>query len=107
MIDAETVTVVTDALRKEATKWRGLSDDLDKVRATTAGLHLEPTAFVIGDYLLVSHAGPYKVFHDLMTSLFTAGAAEFDQVGDALDRAADRFDSTDGHSAADIKNIYG
>jgi hypothetical protein len=102
------VRVVTAALHAEASKWRRLADDMDVVRGNADRLDLSASAFFIGDMVSTgAHASAYNEFQMYVVSLFTGAVTEFEQLGAALDKAADQYEETDGKTAADLTEIYG
>ena len=61
--------VITDALRDEGKKWLAMSDSIAEVKTAAEQLHLEPSAFFIGDASVVLHAGSYRDFHTFMVRI--------------------------------------
>lgn len=102
----EEVRLVTDSLREEAKKWRRLSDEMEQVKQNVERLDLAPTAFV-PSAMAVVNAFFYSRAREWMTGLLAEAAAEFDQIGAALNRAADLYECTDEKSAQDLSAIYG
>jgi hypothetical protein len=108
MGNKQEVQVVTDALHAEATKWRRLAGDMDAVRGNAARLDLSSSAFFIGDMISTgAHSSAYDAFQVYVVSLFAGGVTEFDQMGAALDKAADLYDASDGQAVTDLTQIYG
>ncbi|NJC73217.1 hypothetical protein HC031_26375 [Planosporangium thailandense] len=102
------VQVVTDALHAEAAKWRRLAGDMDAVRGNASRLELSNSAFFIGDLVsTVAHSAAYNEFRTYMVHLFSGAVTEFDQLGAALDKAADLYDASDGQAVTDLTQIYG
>jgi hypothetical protein len=101
------VRVVTEALHKEAAKWRGMSDKAEDVRAAADRLDLALSAFFVGDVSPGLHWQAYNEVQTFMTSILAGAVVEFEQLGGALVRAADAYDSTDRGSATDLNKIYG
>lgn len=112
MTGPTTTEVVTDNVRKEADKWRDLSDDMAAVYANpvgNAGLELGATAFFIGPTELIAtalHSEAYNGFYAEVQNLVKGATTEWLQLGEALDRMADEFDRTDQTAAADLEAIY-
>lgn len=100
------VEVVTEALRGEAKKWDGLSDQMETVTANIGGLTLDASAFWCGDPLTMAAQPIYAGFQEFVKARCAEGATEFQEIGDALRRAADAYDGTDTVSAATLKSIY-
>jgi hypothetical protein len=108
MGNRQEVQVVTDALRAEATKWRRLAGDMDAVRGNADRLDLSASAFFIGDMVSTAgHSSAYNEFQTYMVNLFTGAVTEFDQLGAALDKAGDLYDTSDGKAVTDLTQIYG
>jgi hypothetical protein len=101
------VRVITTALRNEANKWRGLSDEVAPIKSAVEGLTLGVTAFYIGDLNAVPHAEAYEQYRSYMAKLLGQAQVEFEQVGDALTKIADSYDESDEVSPMlDLNDIY-
>ncbi|NED50942.1 hypothetical protein G3I24_08465 [Micromonospora aurantiaca] len=98
--------VITDALRDEGKKWLAMSDSIAEVKTAADQLHLEPSAFFIGDASVVLHAGSYRDFHSFMVRILNGAVTEFDQIGAALRRIADEYDRADEVISLDLDKIY-
>lgn len=98
--------VITDALRDEGKKWLAMSDSIAEVKTAAEQLHLEPSAFFIGDASVVLHAGSYRDFHTFMVRILNGAVTEFDQIGAALRRIADEYDRADEVVSLDLDKIY-
>ncbi|MEU4593696.1 MULTISPECIES: hypothetical protein [Micromonospora] len=98
--------VITDALRDEGKKWLAMSDSIAEVKTAAEQLHLEPSAFFIGDASVVLHAGSYRDFHTFMVRILNGAVTEFDQIGAALRRIADEYDRADEVTSLDLDKIY-
>jgi hypothetical protein len=108
MGNKQEVQVVIDALHVEATKWRRLAGDMDGVRGNGDRLELSASAFFIGDMVsTAAHSSAYNDFRTYMVNLFAGAVTEFDQLGSALDKAADLYDASDGKAVTDLTQIYG
>ena len=109
---SETTQVITDDVRKEAGKWRDLSDEMSAVYSNPVGndgLELGVTAFFIGQTEVIStalHHDAYSGFYAEVQDLVKAAATEWLQLGEALDRMADEFDRTDQTAEVDLEAIY-
>ncbi|NUR69395.1 MAG: hypothetical protein HOU81_01100 [Hamadaea sp.] len=109
---SETTRVITDDVRKEADKWRDLSDEMSAVYANPVGndgLELGVFAFFIGPTELIStamHFEAYTQFYAEAKDLVKAAATEWLQLGEALDRMADEFDRTDQTAEVDLEAVY-
>jgi uncharacterized protein YukE len=102
------VRYTIEALHAEAGKWRRLSTKMDAVVGGLDRLTLQPAAFFFPDLVTTAaHAQAYQEFLDWQRKLLTAAVFEFDELGDALDRAADLVEDTDGRSAIDLHKIFG
>ncbi|MFI5491900.1 PE domain-containing protein [Actinoplanes sp. NPDC051859] len=99
--------VVTDALRQEAKKWFALSDELHTVAGNVTNLTLDTSAFWCGDGVSIAAAPIYAGYQQFVQDRCREGAAEFDQIAGALNRAADEYDGSDEVSAATLTKIYG
>ncbi|MGA3541043.1 hypothetical protein ACK8GE_17315 [Micromonosporaceae bacterium DT194] len=100
------LNVITDALRDERVKWLGLSDDMATVKGTAQQLHLDASAFFIGDANTVIHWQAYRSFQEFMVSVLDGAAVEFEQIGEALRRIADAYDRADEVVSLDLNSIY-
>lgn len=100
------ITVITDAVRDEARKWRRLSDSLEPVKNAAAGLDLAITAFFIGDANAGVHSQAYNGFQSFVVTALTGGVTEFEQLGAALDKIADAYDEADRIVSLDLNKIY-
>ncbi|MFI7336211.1 hypothetical protein [Micromonospora aurantiaca (nom. illeg.)] len=98
--------VITDALRDEGKKWLAMSDSIAAVKTAAEQLHLEPSAFFIGDASVVLHAGSYRDFHTFMVRILNGAVTEFDQIGATLRRIADEYDRADEVISLDLDKIY-
>ena len=99
--------VVTGALHQEAKKWLALSDEMETVAGHVGRLSLDSSAFWCGDGISIA-AGPiYAGYQQFVRDRCGEGAAEFEQIAGALNRAADEYDSTDQVSAETLTKIYG
>lgn len=98
--------VITDALRDEGKKWLAMSDSIAAVKTAAEQLHLEPSAFFIGDASVVLHAVSYRDFHTFMVRILSGAVTEFDQIGAALRRIADEYDRADEVVSLDLDKIY-
>ncbi|WP_089156000.1 hypothetical protein [Micromonospora sp. NBS 11-29] len=98
--------VITDALRDEGNKWLAMSDSIAGIKTAAEQLHLEPSAFFIGDASVVLHAGSYRDFHTFMVRILAGAVTEFNQVAAALRRIADEYDSPDEVISLDLDKIY-
>ena len=98
--------VITDALRAEGKKWLAMSDSIAAVKTAAEQLHLEPSAFFIGDASVVLHAGSYRDFHTFMVRILNGAVTEFDQIGATLRRTADEYDRADEVISLDLDKIY-
>ena len=102
-----TTEVVTDALRQEAKKWFALSDEMEAVASNIGHLTLDTSAFWCGDGISIA-AGPiYAGYQQFVQARCGEGAAEFEQIAGALNRAADSYDGSDTVSAETLTKIYG
>ncbi|MFD6262685.1 hypothetical protein ACFWFK_16255 [Micromonospora chalcea] len=98
--------VITDALRDEGKKWLAMSDSIAEVKTAAEQLHLEPSAFFIGDASVVLHTVSYRDFHTFMVRILNGAVTEFDQIGAALRRIADEYDRADEVISLDLDKIY-
>jgi hypothetical protein len=100
------ITAVTEPLRAEARKWRGLADRAGEASRAAGRLTLHPAAFFIGDGNMTTHAQAYELFRSCMTVVLDGAATEFEQLGAAVDRVADAYDQADAMVAVDLDRIY-
>jgi hypothetical protein len=101
------VKVVTEALRKEAAKWVTLADQMEAVAKNVEGLNLEITAFWCGTPVSLAMQPIYEEFRTFVRDRCNEGFQEFDQISEALKRAADEYDGSDEVSAETLQKIYG
>jgi hypothetical protein len=107
MAAGDKAMVVTEAIRKEASKWSELSDAMGAVKANAGRLTLEESAFFCGDGISVSLAPVYNEFQQFMTAVFGQAQAEFGQLTGALKKSADRYDASDEDAVINLSEIYG
>lgn len=108
MAGTDEVRLVTGSLNAEAAKWRGLSEQMRQVMTAAGRLELSWSAFFFADVVSTSaHARAYDDFQDWMVSLLRNGSAEFAQLAEALDTAAEQYRRSDGKAATDLSAIYG
>jgi hypothetical protein len=102
------VRVVKEALLDEAAKWSKLSTDMATVQHALDGLALQVTAFFTNNPATAQMAkNAYDGVWHLMSKLAGQASTEFNQVNEALRRAYDNYDATDGKAAYDLRRIYG
>lgn len=105
------ITVVTDALRDEATHWNALADPLGRLAGDVGQLHLGLAAFAVGSGPVDATAtGLQEIYERFRTDLTTSvlrGSTEFDQLATALRRIADRYDNDEDVNAMSLHDIYG
>lgn len=105
---ATMIRYTIEALHAEAGKWRRLSSKMDTVVGGLDRLVLQPEAFFFPDLVSpAAHFRAYTDFLDWQRKLLTAAVLEFQELGEALDRAADLVEVTDGRSALDLHAVYG
>ena len=105
---SEEVRVVKQALLDEAAKWSQLSDDMAAVRQDIDGLALNTTAFFTNNPATAQMAkNAYDSVWHLMATLAGEASTEFHQINEALRRAHDQYEATDGKAAYDLSRIYG
>lgn len=101
------VEVITDAVVDEAGKWRGLSDQMEPIKAAVDGLDLSLSAFFIGDgFNFVINSNAYNDFQSFMATVLSGAVTEFDQLGGALDKIAKEYDKADEIVSLDLNKIY-
>jgi hypothetical protein len=101
------VKVVTDALRTEAKRWEGFSDQLEAIHKGIGELNLEQTAFWCGPPTSILMQPVYEEFRKFVADRCNEGFQEFEQIAGALKRAADEYDGSDEVSAKTLAKIYG
>ncbi|MEU8256692.1 hypothetical protein AB0C06_20795 [Micromonospora inaquosa] len=100
------LNVITDSLRDEGGKWLQLSDRIAAIKVAAEQLHLDPSAFFIGDANVLIHSLAYRDFHTFMVAILSGAVTEFDQVGKALRRIADEYDRADEVVSLDLNEIF-
>ncbi len=100
------LNVITDAVRDEAGKWLTLSDRVAAVKTAAEQLHLDASAFFIGDANTLIHSVAYRDFHTFIVGVLGGAVVEFEQIGDALRRIADEYDRADAVVSLDLNKIY-
>lgn len=101
-----TISVDTDAIRSEASKWVGLSDDMARIRGGAQGLWLGQTAFFIGNLTEFVHFPAYRDFQSRMVSRLEGAEVEFELVGTALRRIADSYDDGEALTKRTLDEMY-
>jgi len=102
------VKVVTEALRREADKWTGLSDQMETVTKNIQNeCYLGDGAFWCGTPLSIGLEPIYREFWEFMHARTGEAFTEFDEISGALKRAADEYDGSDEVSAETLRKIYG
>ncbi|MEU7904991.1 hypothetical protein [Actinoplanes sp. NPDC049118] len=100
--------VVKQALLDEAAKWSALSTDMTAVQHQVGDLALQVTAFFTNNPITAQAAkNAYDGVWHLVEKLAGEAAAEFKQIDEALHRAHDEYEATDGKAAYDLSRIYG
>ncbi|WP_341720635.1 hypothetical protein QQG74_13570 [Micromonospora sp. FIMYZ51] len=102
----EEVTVITEAVRDEGGKWLRLSDRVEAVKTVADQLHLDASAFFIGDANVALHSAAYRDFHSFMVGILGGAVTEFEQIGAALRQIADEYDRADAVISLDLNQIY-
>ncbi|MFG2062707.1 hypothetical protein ACGFIK_14950 [Micromonospora sp. NPDC048871] len=100
------VSVITEAVRDEGGKWLRLSDRAQLIKLAADQLHLDASAFFIGDANVVLHSAAYRDFHRFLVGVLGGAVTEFEQIGDALRRIADEYDDADAVISLDLNQIY-
>ncbi|MEH0828821.1 MULTISPECIES: hypothetical protein [unclassified Micromonospora] len=100
------LNVITDAVRAEGGKWLKLSDQVAAIKSAAEQLHLDASAFFIGDANVLIHSVAYRDFHTFMIDVLGGAVTEFEQIGGALRRIADEYDRADKVVALDLNKIY-
>ena len=95
-------TVVTGALRKEATKWDEYATAVEPVHTAVKNAGLDLSAFFIGDPTLLTALVPqldasvhhtcYQSYVTYMEKLLAGARTEFPQVADALIKNATAYE---------------
>ena len=105
----EAIEVATDAVREEAKKWFGFSDQAGGIAAAMGGMTLLPTAFAVldisGAITGTDQSGSYTATQEWLTKLFRDASGKMDLFGQALLKCADEYDRTDGQSAKSFDTI--
>lgn len=104
---ADKFTVVTNALRAEATKWDGLADKMQPIADAAKTLTVGPLAFYAGfspDFM--AHSAAYDQFQSSVAKVLTEAVTEFRQLGIVLRKVANTYDETDEKQAQDLDKIY-
>ncbi|PZG02434.1 hypothetical protein [Micromonospora deserti] len=100
------LNVITDAVRDEGGKWLELSDRVAAVKTAAEQLHLDVSAFFIGDANALIHSMAYRDFHSFLVDILGGAVTEFEQIGGALRRIADEYDRADKIISLDLNKIY-
>jgi hypothetical protein len=93
-------TVVTGAVRKEATKWDGFTTAVEPVHTAVQNASLDLSAFFVGEpgtgllpqLNAVVHFANYKGYVTYMENLLAGAKAEFPQIADALIEIATAYE---------------
>lgn len=106
------VEVVVSALRSEAKKWKRLADDSDSGMVHIRSLIESETSLTEGAFLIDvfltggQHYHAYEKFWHSTLGLTTQASTEFEQMGRALDRAADIYDDANNVIEFDLNKMY-
>jgi len=106
--------VVTEALRKEAPEWHCLADHAEAVRRAVQDAFLSPEAFFCGNPVVLVTVDinaelqqkAYEDFRQYMDHLLAGAVAEFPQIGQAMIRMAEEYESHEGLVELDLNKIY-
>ena len=104
-----TVTIVTEAVRAEATKWGKLHDDLAPLVTAVDNLDLNVTAFWIGEPMEINakiYSSAYNEFQAWLIKVLKAGVVEWGQIQKTLNRIADEYDRQDKIVEIDLEKFY-
>jgi len=105
----ENIEVAAEGLRDEAKNWFEMSDRMAAVAARAAGQTLEITAFAVTDVTGPVTAADlkqgYDKMHDWLTALFRQAVGEFESLGEALNKCADWYETTDANRAQESDSI--
>ncbi|MET8151537.1 hypothetical protein ACIBSW_20135 [Actinoplanes sp. NPDC049668] len=100
--------VVKQALLDEAAKWSALSTDMTAVQRQVDDLALQVTAFCTDNPVTAQAAkNAYDGVWHLVSKLAGEAATEFRQIDEALRRAHEEYEATDGRKAYDLSRVYG
>ncbi|MFI7599000.1 hypothetical protein [Actinoplanes sp. NPDC049681] len=80
---------------------------MDTVASCVGNLTLDDSAFWCGDGISIAAAPIYAGYQKFVQDRCREGSAECEQIGEALNRAADEYDGTDEVSAETLTKIYG
>ncbi|WP_412540050.1 hypothetical protein R8Z50_30170 [Longispora sp. K20-0274] len=100
------VTVITDALRRESSKWGHLSDQAASIKVSVDGLGLTSLTFYVGEPSNLAYSQAYDAFQALMSTVMGGAATEFGQVATALLKIADAYDDADAVVEVDLNAVY-
>ncbi len=105
----EVIEVAADGLREEARKWFEMSDRMARVATLAGGQNLELSAFTVTDVTGPVTASDLKHGYDRMhvwlSGLFRQAVGEFESLGEALNKCADWYETTDANRAQDFDTI--
>jgi|RhiMethySRZTD1v2_1073278.scaffolds.fasta_scaffold2145415_1 hypothetical protein len=104
-----TVTIVTEAVRAEATKWGKLHDDLAPLVTAVDNLDLNVTAFWIGEPGEINatiYSSAYNEFQAWLIKVLKAGVVEWGQIQTTLNRIANEYDKQDKIVEIDLEKFY-
>jgi hypothetical protein len=103
------IEVATEGIRAEAQKWFGFSDQMREIGIAMSTMTIEPTGFAVVDISGVvttpDQWGAYKTTQQWLTALFGDAIDKMERFGEALNKCADEYDSTDGQSAQSFDQI--
>ena len=96
-------TVVTGAVRQEATKWDGFTEEVAPVHVAAQNASLGPFAFFVADptggllpqFDAGVHYVCYKGYVSYMEQLLAGAEAEFPQIADALIKIATAYEQAE------------
>jgi uncharacterized protein YukE len=108
--DSQNVEIAADAMRDEAPKWSGFSNQMMSVLFDTKTRHLEVTAFSVIDAAAAPCAidlkAAYDAMHQQLCALFEGGVIEFMNMSNALRVAADMYENNDRNVAGRMQGLW-
>ncbi|MFF5990851.1 hypothetical protein [Prauserella flavalba] len=106
--------VISSAVRAEAPKWDEFTEVVKTTRAFIQGATLERTAFFVltptaGIEINLApetHQQAYEKVRTYMDSVLQGAEVEFPQIGDALIKAANKYDQAEEEVEFDLNEIW-
>ncbi len=104
--------IIVEAVRREATKWQGMADEMVPVANAVDGLELGPLAFLVVSPSLMpgaemfALAASYNGMRSTTGDQLRAASVEFDEIAGALIKCAVDYEKADKICELDLDKIY-